>query len=84
MDDLERTSEIEEVLAELGIAPEHYETPLSEVVEALKPNMRGHGWRQRGTEVYCTTCPFEHGFTVPPGTQLVGVDDTGPKFKKVY
>lgn len=44
-----------------------------------------HNWRQSGTLISCTSCPFGHGFAVVPGIHLTGVDDDGkPILTKVF
>lgn len=35
----------------------------------------GHNWRQQGTMISCTSCPLPHGFSVPPGVFLIGIDE---------
>lgn len=48
-----------------------------------KPTVgRKHSWIQRGTFICCDTCETPHGFSVRPGTLMIGMDDNGmPKFK---
>jgi hypothetical protein len=53
-----------------GETPEAFETPV--VFTQLH-----HHWRARGNEVCCTICPNPHGFSLPPGTHLTGVEDDG-------
>lgn len=49
-----------------------------------QPELTGHAWRQRGTDLVCESCPFTHGSYIPPGYQLNGIDDQGiPTFRKV-
>lgn len=44
-----------------------------------------HNWRQSGTMVECTSCPFNHGFAVPPGHFLTSIDDKGkPVFTQAW
>ncbi len=51
----------------------------------VKPSLAGHGWKQRGIEVICTTCPLTHGFYVKPNLMLTGIDENGePVFKKRF
>lgn len=60
--------------------PERYEISLEEIEKLrleAKRSMSGHSWRQRGTEVYCESCPFHHAFYLPPGNILTGIDDDG-------
>lgn len=45
--------------------------------EEARRQMQGHAWRQRGTEVYCESCPFSHAFYLPPGMILQGTDEDG-------
>lgn len=42
-----------------------------------KPELAGHAWRQRGTELICESCPFTHASYIPPDYQLFGIDDKG-------
>lgn len=37
---------------------EHYE----QTIQPPKVNAAGHGWRQHGPMLICTSCPFEHTF----------------------
>lgn len=49
-----------------------------------KPELTGHAWRQRGTELVCESCPFTHSSYIPPSHQLYGIDSKGyPMFRKV-
>jgi len=68
--------------------PEHYEVSDAELAaarEQMARRMTGHNWRQQGTQVYCTSCPFQHGFSVPPGQLLTGISSEGhPEFKKFW
>jgi len=66
--------------------PDHYELSEEEFQAKLKEakeTMRGHNWRQRGQEIFCTSCPFSHGFFVSPDQQLVGIENDMPVIKKI-
>jgi hypothetical protein len=53
--------------------------------EMPQPQLTGHAWRQRGTELVCESCPFTHSAYIPPGYQLYGIDDNGyPKFRRYF
>lgn len=57
---------------------------ISNLDSKIEAAVGGHGWKQRGTEVYCTTCPLTHGFYIQPGLMLVGIKEDGmPEFEKV-
>lgn len=42
-----------------------------------QPELAGHAWRQRGTELICESCPFTHASYIPPDKQLYGIDEKG-------
>lgn len=42
-----------------------------------QPELTGHAWRQRGTELVCESCPFTHASYIPPDYQLYGIDEKG-------
>lgn len=42
-----------------------------------QPQLTGHAWRQRGTELICESCPFKHSSYIPPSHQLYGIDEHG-------
>ena len=66
-------SEVDKTLAEVDVTKLKSQVKLS-----------GHGWKQRGTQIICTTCPLQHGFYIKPGLMLTGIDENGePKFEKV-
>lgn len=44
--------------------------------------MKNHEWRQRGNQVYCTACPFDHAFYVGTDVLLVGQKDGLPEFDR--
>lgn len=47
-------------------------------LEAMpQPQLNGHAWRQRGTELICESCPFTHSSYIPPHLQLYGIDENG-------
>lgn len=49
-----------------------------------QPELAGHAWRQRGTELVCESCPFTHASYIPPDLQLYGIDDNGyPMIRKL-
>lgn len=70
--------------------PEAVEIDVDQIERAREEMSRAlartaHNWLQSGTMVSCSSCPFGHGFGVPPGTQLIGIDDTGkPILKKAW
>lgn len=39
--------------------------------------LKGHSWRQEGTQLICQSCPFKHGTFIEPGLQLYGIADDG-------
>lgn len=46
--------------------------------------LTGHQWIQRGAQILCNSCPFEHASYIPPGYQLFGTDEGGlPIIKKL-
>jgi hypothetical protein len=52
--------------------------------ELPKPELSGHAWRQRGTELVCESCPFTHATYMHPDYQLYGIDDKGiPMIRKI-
>lgn len=59
-------------------------------IEAARKNMAhamanaAHNWRQSGTLISCTSCPFAHGFSVAPGIQLTGIEDGKPVLTKAW
>lgn len=71
-----------------ALKPEHHEIELGDIDRAredMRAKMQGHLWRQQGIEVFCTSCPFRHGFYVRPGTFLKGTGDDGkPMLEKVF
>ncbi len=57
---------------------------VSEIRERAINEAKGHhNWKQRGNEVYCTSCQYPHGFFVEPGVVLVDVKDGEPVFKRL-
>jgi hypothetical protein len=49
-----------------------------------QPELKGHAWRQRGTELICESCPFTHSSYIPPEYQLYGIDKDGmPMIRKL-
>lgn len=69
--------------------PEVVEVDLDKVAQARQEMAQAmlsaaHNWRQTGTLVSCTSCPFQHGFAVPPRMRLQGLDAQGhPILKEV-
>lgn len=67
---------------------EVYEIDQAEIAAARDKMMQqisrsAHNWTQSGTLISCTSCPFGHGFAVPPGNELVGIDEKNqPIIKK--
>ena len=52
--------------------------------EIPQPQLTGHAWVQRGTELICQSCPFTHSSYIPPEYQLYGIDDKGyPQIRKL-
>lgn len=52
----------------------------TEVNEALKEAARhpvAHLWRQRGPEIYCSSCQHQHSQWIGVDRQLVGIDERG-------
>lgn len=67
---LSKKPEIIEEEDQIEEAVEHHS------LKDLKPTVgKLHDWKQRGTHIICESCDSTHAFTVPPGTQMVGVDD---------
>ena len=60
----------EQPLEDRGETPEQIDHPL--VFTQLH-----HHWQSKGSEVCCTICPNPHGFSLPPGWHMTGVDDEG-------
>lgn len=42
-----------------------------------QPELNGHAWMQRGTQLICQSCPFTHASFLPPSHQLYGMSDDG-------
>lgn len=64
----------------LGVeAPSHEAHGTQEELERKFAENRTHGhiWQQRGSFVVCTSCPFEHSFSVPTSKILKGTDEKG-------
>lgn len=60
------------------------EVSSSDLGQLPKPELTGHAWRQRGTQLYCTSCLFEHGAYIEPGYQLYGIDEKGiPQIRRI-
>lgn len=46
-----------------------------------KIELRGHKWKQQGSYIVCSSCPFKHASFVGIKVLLVGYTDEGyPKF----
>lgn len=61
------------------------EERIDQMREKMAAQMQGHLWQQRGIEVYCTSCRFNHGFIVQPGIFVTGTAEDGkPILKKLY
>lgn len=76
----------------LGPSPQNNQNqePEHEVISTLnlddlpQPELVGHAWRQRGTELICESCPFTHASYIPPDLQLYGIDAKGyPMIRKI-
>lgn len=77
---------LRKIQEEYNQLPEHFEVSEEEFQARLKEareTMRGHNWRQRGIEIFCTSCPFQHGFFVTPNEMLVGIENDMPVIKKI-
>ena len=60
------------------------ETPESQDFPVVFAQVHHH-WSAKGGEVCCTICPNPHGFSLPPGWHLTGVEDDGtPVLDKVW
>jgi hypothetical protein len=62
------------------ITPESIEISdeqIQELWNKAKVSMSAHSWIQRGTQVICSSCPFNHSFYLEPGQILKGVDEKG-------
>lgn len=47
-----------------------------------KPTVgNNHKWIQRGTYICCDSCESQHGFSVKPGTIMIGIENGMPVFK---
>ena len=57
--------------------PEHEIISQFDLEDMPKPELAGHAWRQRGTELICESCPFTHASYIPPDKQLYGIDERG-------
>lgn len=52
--------------------------------ELPQVQLTGHQWVQRGAQIICNSCPFDHASYIPPGYQLYGTDKGGlPIIKKL-
>lgn len=52
--------------------------------EIPQPQLTGHSWRQRGTQLTCESCPFTHSSYIPPEYQLYGIGTDGlPLIRKI-
>lgn len=64
--------------------PEHETVSTFDLSDMPQPELSGHAWRQRGTELVCESCPFAHSSYIPPTHQLYGISDKGyPMFRKI-
>lgn len=59
------------------IKPEGYQTDVSKMQSVIPVTIAGHRWRQRGTTIVCTSCPFEHARSIEPNKRLVAISDIG-------
>jgi hypothetical protein len=65
--------------------PEHEVVSTFDLSEMPQPELTGHAWRQRGTELVCDSCPFTHSSYIPPNMELYGINDKGyPMFRQRY
>ena len=55
------------------------------LVDSLpQPELTGHTWRQQGTMLICTSCPFTHATHIPVDYQLYGINEKGePMLRKI-
>lgn len=64
--------------------PEHEIISSFNLDDMPQPELAGHAWRQRGTELICESCPFTHASYIPPPYQLYGINDKGfPMIRKL-
>jgi hypothetical protein len=64
--------------------PEPKEVSSYDLGQLPKPELTGHNWRQQGTQLICTSCPFEHASYLEPGYQLYGIDKQGLPLIRKY
>lgn len=57
--------------------PEHEVINTFDLSEMPQPELTGHAWRQRGTELICESCPFTHSSYIPPNKELYGISEKG-------
>lgn len=72
-------SEYEKALEE-ALHDEAFLDERDRLYSETKARMVGHNWRQRGNELVCSSCPVEHGWTIPPEkwpAKMVGIDRNG-------
>lgn len=58
----------------------------AEVVEAevVFPQQEHH-WKSRGQHVFCVSCSHSHGFDLPIGYHMTGIEPNGtPRIEKVF
>lgn len=55
----------------------HIDIDRSQLIPLTKPGIAGHGWRQRGPYLYCTSCPIEHAIGIGTEHHLTGFDEAG-------
>ena len=64
--------------------PVHIEIDRATLEPQTRPGMAGHGWRQRGPYLYCTSCPIEHGVYIGTSKVMTGFNDDGtPRLEQV-
>ncbi len=60
------------------------ETAYINLDELPRAPLKGHMWRQEGTQLICQSCPFKHATFIEPGLQLYGIDEDGnPMIRKL-
>ena len=64
---------------------EEFEPYHDEGVIEINPKieMRGHRWVQRGTSIFCESCPLRRSSYVGLKVRLVGIEDGLPVFEKI-
>jgi hypothetical protein len=53
------------------------ETKLANLDDMPKAELAGHQWRQQGSLLICSSCPFSHSTHIGVDKQLFGIDANG-------